>query len=163
VLLRYPDEDLKVCLPDVGSCLAQFPESPAITNCMDFLTYLETTPLRSLQEEYTRTFDLNGTTCLNLTFHEWGDSRERGMALVDLKQLYKAEGYEPLAGELPDYLPMMLEFLTVCPDLTCAQLVSQYSKHISALAGRLKERGSPYSRPVEVVSLICQEHTATGD
>ena len=113
LFLTYPQE----MIPDPG--LSILPDSPGKQVLADFWHYRQGEPSLRLQEEYTRTFDLNPSTCLNLTFH-CPESQSRGNLLLRLRELYEDAGYENLPGELPDYLPLMLEFLAVCPDPTAA-------------------------------------------
>ncbi|MCX5874117.1 MAG: nitrate reductase molybdenum cofactor assembly chaperone [Deltaproteobacteria bacterium] len=163
VLLSYPNEALVESLGDLREELATFSEHPAMLSCESFLITLETPPLITLQEHYTAVFDFNPKTCLNLTYHEYGESSGRGPALAHLIQLYKSEGYETSNDESPDYLPMVLEFLSVCPDQICSVILKRHTKHISAVAERLKERQSPYGNILEALSIICRELAHTGD
>jgi nitrate reductase assembly molybdenum cofactor insertion protein NarJ len=74
--------------------------------CGDLLDFSDSTPVIVIQEQYSTVFDFNAQTCLNLTYHEHGETRERGAALANFRQLYKNEGYEQSNSELPDYLPL---------------------------------------------------------
>ena len=163
LLLQYPDEELKGSVRGLQDGLTCFSEDPSVAGCLELLAYLERPPLVTLQEEYVRTFDMRPATCLNLTFHECGDGKIRGAALADLSQLYKAEGYDPSPGELPDFLPLVLEFLSVCSDETGSLVLARFAGQIRGLARRLTERASPYGNLLEALSLLSQESTGTGD
>ncbi|MBI5572198.1 MAG: nitrate reductase molybdenum cofactor assembly chaperone [Desulfomonile tiedjei] len=163
LLLQYPDEELKGSVRGLQDGLACFSEVPSVAGCLGFLAYLERTPLVTLQEEYVRTFDLRPATCLNLTFHECGDGKIRGAALADLSQLYKSEGYEPSRVDLPDFLPLVLEFLSVCSPETGSQVLARYAGPIRGLAQRLGQQASPYGHLLEALSLLGQEFMGTGD
>ncbi|MGO9567699.1 MAG: nitrate reductase molybdenum cofactor assembly chaperone, partial [Desulfomonilaceae bacterium] len=134
LLLDYPRERLIEARQELGDVINGFSHSVVKDKCGVFLEHLDATPLLQLQEEYARLFDFNPATCLNLTFHECGESKTRGFALVNLSQLYKNSGYEPATGELPDYLPLILEFLSVSSQETCSKILTQYGSHISDLA-----------------------------
>ena len=73
------------------------------------------TPVPELQRLYVEAFDFSKQCSLRLTYHVHGDRRQRGMALLRLKGAYRAVGLEPPGTELPDYLPLMLEFATLAP------------------------------------------------
>jgi nitrate reductase delta subunit len=126
----------------------------------EFVDYLKGTPLMRLQETYTATFDLNPATSLNLTYHRWGDSKERGGALVRLVDLYAQAGYEIADGELPDYLPLVLEFLSVGPPGSAREIMAEYHPQVTMLASRLAEASSPYAALVEgTAHLLAQGKT----
>ena len=77
MLLQYPDDEFILSLEELKEAVAQIPQVEQRQRCVNFLDYLGDNPLIRLQEEYTSTFDLNPETCLNLTYHRWGDARER--------------------------------------------------------------------------------------
>jgi len=119
--------------------------------CANFLDYLASKPLIRLQEEYTATFDLNPATSLNLTYHKWDDSRERGNALLDFQRLYQLAGYEISTGELPDHLPLVLEYLSLNRNGDYSSLLGQYYEEVETINSRLKEAGSVYAGPLSIV------------
>ena len=121
-----------------------------------FLSYAEATPLLKLQETYTSAFDLDPATSLHLTYHLLGDSEDRGKALAGLLWVYHREGYDAAIGELPDYLPMMLEFLALCPEPEDAALLWSCLGTVTALAERLEENSHPYAGLVRLVDNIIQ-------
>jgi nitrate reductase delta subunit len=82
---------------------------------------------------------------LNLSHHKWGDDRDRGSALAALSGLYLAAGFEMSTGELPDYLPLVLEFLAACPEGACIGVMEDYREEVHGLASRLKKQGSGYA------------------
>ncbi|MFC1837028.1 nitrate reductase molybdenum cofactor assembly chaperone [Thermodesulfobacteriota bacterium] len=157
ILLQYPDQELVGAVQDLRRIVRTFSHSRTRTDCESFLEYLDSTPLVNLQEYYTANFDLNPATCLYLTYHELGDGKARGPALVRLKQLYKEAGYEPLNGELPDYLPLVLEFLSVCPERMWPEILIWFKKHMAGPASKLKESRSPYAWILE--ALMSLSHT----
>lgn len=119
---------------------------------LDFLEYLDKSSPLALQEGYTRTFDLNPDLCLNLTWHRWGDDKKRSSALVELKKMYRDAGFDILGAELPDYLPIMLEFLSVCPENASLWVYDRYADPVSLIASRLRAMQSPYAGPAEILA-----------
>jgi nitrate reductase delta subunit len=163
VLLQYPDDELVSSVPRLRDGLAHSSDGSYDAGCRSLLQYLESTPLIVLQQEYVQTFDLRQSTCLNLTFHECGDTKIRGLALAELSQWYKSAGYESSAKELPDFLPLVLEFLSVCSSEHATQIIERYIEQIRRLALRLHEGGSPYAALLEALSLFAYEFMTTGD
>ncbi|MHC1729217.1 MAG: nitrate reductase molybdenum cofactor assembly chaperone [Syntrophobacteraceae bacterium] len=149
-LLTYPDENSLLFLPEIEET-AEDISAGLKERVREFLLYLGKTPLIALQEEYTGTFDLNSDVCLNLTFHKWGDDKQRSSALVALKEIYRDGGYEIAGGELPDYLPMLLEFLSVCSEDSRFSLYEEYGDQLALVASRLREMQSPYAKLLEVL------------
>jgi nitrate reductase molybdenum cofactor assembly chaperone NarJ/NarW len=163
MLLNYPEKRLIEARRELGDVVNEFSHPIANQKCGDFLAYVDAISLIQLQEEYTRLFDFNPATCLNLTFHECGESKGRGFALANLSRLYKDAGYELASRELPDYLPLILEFLSVCSGETCAKILTQYDSHISGLVSRLLKEESGYATLVEALSELVRELTGKGD
>ena len=162
ILLQYPEEEWIHRVEELRDAVEDISKPGPQERCTVLLNYLAGTPLILLQENYTATFDLNPNTCLNLTYHRWGDARERGSALVAFHQLYSNAGYECATGELPDYLPMILEFLAVNGQEKKFSLLKQYSDQVEVIGSRLREAGSPYLGIVEIVVDICKEYKASG-
>lgn len=132
-------------LEGLDEMIPQLPNESARRECAAFVDYIRRTPLLRVQEEYTRTFDLDPSSCLNLSHHKWGDDRERGSALAALSRLYQVAGFEMTTGELPDYLPLVLEFLAVCPEGAGRAIRDEYREELHGLAERLKKCGSSYA------------------
>ncbi len=162
VLLSYPNKELLESLGDLRLELCNLSAFPTMSACGDFLESLDSTPSIVIQEQYTTVFDFSAQTCLNLTYHQYGESSERGPALAFFRQLYKIEGYEQSNSELPDYLPVVLEFLSLCSYETCSTILDRHIPHMDVLAERLKELGHPYHNVMEALSLTCREFVAKG-
>lgn len=110
VLLGYPDEALYADLDLLGEAVAALPASaPAAHLAVFWRAFTDQTPAQA-RAHYVETFDLRRRSSLFLSYYLHGDTRQRGMALLSLKQRYRACGFTPEEGELPDYLPMVLEF-----------------------------------------------------
>ncbi|MBW2309145.1 MAG: nitrate reductase molybdenum cofactor assembly chaperone [Deltaproteobacteria bacterium] len=153
-LLQYPDEGMMASLALTRKLLKSLKRTEAVAKSEDFLQYLESTPLLPLRENYTQIFDLHPPTCLNLTYHRWGDGKERANALLHLLHLYKNAGYEVLGEDIPDYLPMILEFLSICPGNVYLQIIEEYTDQVTAITSRLQEMGSPYGLLFEAISML---------
>jgi nitrate reductase delta subunit len=102
------------------------------------------------QEEYVRTFDFDRRASLHLTYHTHGDRRQRGLALVKLKRRYADAGLELDPTELPDYLPVMLEFAALEPGAGEA-LLNEHRPAIELVRARLHERGSAYAELLDAL------------
>jgi nitrate reductase molybdenum cofactor assembly chaperone NarJ/NarW len=151
-LLQYPEQALLDCLPELDDALI---EASTIRGTLrPLLDYLASTDLLTLQENYVATFDRNPSHSLHLFEHIHGESRDRGQAMVDLMEEYKKHGLEMSSEELPDYVPLFLEFLSTVDDAKSAQMLSD-AIHVLAHVGRkLKADGSPYAAVFDVVEQL---------
>lgn len=114
-LLAYPDDALWALLPEIATYLRTLPASTPATVLVTVAERLRAIDLAKAEARYVATFDFNEPAALYLTAHELGDSRRRGNALVELRALLRAYGFEEATEELPDYLPLLLEFLAHAP------------------------------------------------
>lgn len=146
VLLRYPTEETCAALPAVREAVAGDTTLPApIRRALVSLAgELSALDIYEAQERYVWLFDRTRSLSLNLYEHVHGESRDRGQAMVALLELYRAKGLELSANELPDHLPVFLEFLSILPDDEAASLLGEASHVLTALGERLHKRQSPY-------------------
>ncbi len=151
VLLRYPDQDLIDSLPSVQAALEECSPGAPGKKCHGFVDYLEAHSLAHLQEQFSRIFDFSPETCLNMTYHRYGEGRERGSALAGFIELYRNSGYEILGSELPDYLPLVLEFLSICDEDAGLKIIRQWADQVKELAQHLKGKGEPYAVLLETL------------
>jgi nitrate reductase delta subunit len=100
--------------------------------------------LYDLQERYTLLFDRTRSLSLHLFEHVHGESRDRGQAMIDLKAMYAQAGLDISASELPDFLPLFLEYLSTLPVNEACATLGQPTHILTALAERLRKRKSPY-------------------
>lgn len=100
--------------------------------------------LFELQERYVWQFDRTRSLSLNLYEHVHGESRDRGQAMVALLELYRSKGVELSANELPDNLPVFLEFLSLLPEAEASSLLGEAAHVLAAMGQRLHKRQSPY-------------------
>lgn len=153
-LLRYPDEAVQQAAPELTGVLAEdgllSPEQRA--SLQPLLDTLASADLLDSQERYVGLFDRGRAVSLHLFEHVHGESRDRGQAMVDLRDRYEAQGLEIAAKELPDYLPLFLEYLSVLPSAQAAEELAQPGVILSALADRLEEKGTPYVAPMRILA-----------
>jgi nitrate reductase delta subunit len=159
ILLQFPDQHFGGYVDQLQNAIQKLSSDPARSACNNFLAYVKSTPLLGLQEIYTETFDLRAETCLNLTFHKCGNTQERGHALVKLNQLYNSAGLEIANTYLPDYLPLMLEFVYQHPIPGKNQLLRPYSGEMELLASRLEAQANPYAC---LIRLVCDLTSGNG-
>ena len=154
LLLQYPTDELLAARPEIGAAIEALPRSPEREAMRRFFAGFGARPAIELQQDYVETFDLQKRCGLYLTHYTEGDTRKRGMALLRLKRLYAAAGL-PLGGpELPDYLPVMLEFAALAPDGHGRRLLAEHRPGIELLRSALRERRSPY---LVLVDAVCAD------
>ena len=144
-LLQYPGHDLLSHIEMIETEVDDMPSREMKKSMDDFLLYLKTHSPIHLQEGYTTAFDMNPTTTLNLTYQLYGDNEKRADLLARLQQGYLDAGYERTTGELPDYLPMMLEFLSVCPDAEHTRLIWECLQGLEDVLDRLQKTAPAYA------------------
>lgn len=153
VLLEYPDQELIDHLPEIPEKLAQCADTDAAEEAalLQFIDYLASQPLTELQAIYVQTFDMTAENSLHLTHHLFGDDKNRGPALIDLGELYRDYGVEVITNELPDYLPLILEFAAYLDDNEAMVFLSDAHKVLKVLADNLREAESPYAGLLSIV------------
>ena len=144
--LDYPTVSLVERLPLFVDALAEQPHSPEFAELDRLVEHLARTPLDHLQHAYVDVFDLSRKHALYLSYWTDGDTRRRGEVLGRFKSAYRASGFlVDTRGELPDYLPMVLEF-AACADLAAGrELLQAYRASLELLRIALQERQSPYA------------------
>ncbi len=145
-LLSYPEGQLQA---EAGLCVELIRGEglvpDRIISALDRLSrYIEGNELYDAQSAYVDLFDRTRSVSLHLYEHVHGESRERGPAMVGLVELYRAHGLEMEVSDLPDYLPVFLEFLSILPDAEAASLIGEAAHVLEAISERLKKRESPY-------------------
>jgi nitrate reductase delta subunit len=145
ILLHYPNDDLLRHLDEIKAAAGRLPDGEFKAAAEGFLAYLGAhAPIR-LQEYFTTAFDLCPATTLNLGYHAFGDNEKRAAALARLQHLYDQAGWERISGELPDYLPLMLEFLAIHPRPAAAAPVWQCLQATAHLAAGLENSAPAYA------------------
>ena len=148
-LLAYPDQQLLDRVPTLRAALAEH----GVTSFDAFLDELERTPLRELERRYVDVFDLSKRHALYLSYWTDGDTRRRGEVLAGFKAAYRASGFlVNTSGELPDYLPMVLEFAAVVDPVAGEELLREYRPSLELLRIGLEEDKTSYAA---VVAAVC--------
>ena len=147
LLLSYPKPEWLAHLDDLRLLLAGEGALPKkhLQAVLAFVDQLEAGDLFDLQEAYVETFDRGRAHSLHLFEHIHGDSRDRGQAMVDLAAAYEQAGLYIGKAELPDYLPLFLEFLSLQPPEDALELLAEPVDIIATIAGRLRDRHSPHA------------------
>jgi len=115
------------------------------------LAHLQSVSVTELQADYVKTFDMTAEHSLHLTHHLFGDDKNRGPALIDLGELYKDYGVEVVTNELPDYLPLVLEFAAYMDDNEATVFLSDAKKVLGVLTENLQKAGSPYAALLSII------------
>jgi len=151
-LLSYPQAELIAAIPEIKLILADMPEFDEPLQAL--LDELQGKPLIRLQENYVASFDRTPSQALHLFEHIHGESRDRGQAMVDLIEEYRRYGFEPEASELPDYVPLFLEFLSLPDEETAGKLLGDAIHVIAAIGMRLQRNDSPYANAFLLLTLL---------
>ena len=161
--LDYPTAELLERLPLLTSALAEQPDAPEIARLDGLVGHLGSTPLDRLQRAYVDQFDLSRKHALYLSYWTDGDTRRRGEVLGRFKSAYRASGFlVDTHGELPDYLPMVLEFAARADLDAGRELLQAYRPSLELLRIALDEKQSPYaSALVAVCATLPGESPAT--
>ncbi len=147
LLLGYPSAELKTHAGEIREAL--FEEgalpAPARRALEPLLAALETEDLLDLQAAYSELFDRSRSLSLHLFEHVHGESRERGQAMIDLAGQYMDAGCLLDSGELPDFIPVFVEYASCLPEAEARETLAEPGHVFAALEERLRERGSAYA------------------
>jgi nitrate reductase delta subunit len=149
--LAYPDAAAREILPEMETAATGLGDPLARERLTHFIALMTAQPLLDLQAHYTAVFDLNPSASLNLTYHLMGEREDRGRALAELIEVYRRAGFAPTVNDLPDFLPLMLEFLAVSAEGRHNELIRRCLATVPAIAQRLRDSGSMYAAPLELV------------
>jgi len=156
LLLSYPQPDW---LRHLGACRDTLEQERLLTGrslaaVLAFIESLESGDLYELQEDYVATFDRGRAHSLHLFEHIHGESRDRGQAMVNLTEAYAGKGLVIDRPELPDYLPLFLEFLSCCAPQEAIDLLGEPVEVIAAIGQRLGEKDSPYAAVFDALTAL---------
>ncbi|SDE11347.1 MULTISPECIES: nitrate reductase molybdenum cofactor assembly chaperone [Kordiimonas] len=157
MLLAYPTEDLQQHMDELKAVITEEKLIPQkiMKPLLGFMDDLARRNLMRVQEDYVANFDRSRAHSLYLFEHVHGESRDRGQAMVDLLDLYKSHGFELAARELPDYLPLFLEFLAILPFEQAKELLGETVHILGAVGAKLKAKKLGYQhvyRALEALS-----------
>lgn len=159
VLLSYPSEQLRHALPEIADVVRASPllSSREREGLLDLIDELGRGDLLEAEERYVDLFDRGRALSLHLFEHLHGESRDRGEAMVDLKRIYEEAGFELRTRELPDFLPVVLEYLS-CRDMAETRAMLADCAHILMTIGRsLIARRSRYAAVLQSLIVIAGE------
>jgi nitrate reductase delta subunit len=161
-LLSYPGEDLQAAASEIGDAIrAEKLVDGHVLLALDLLLdEIESSDLFELQERYVDLFDKSRRLSLHLFEHVHGESRDRGQAMVDLAALYEKGGLMLAANELPDYLPLFLEYLSTRPIEEVRGLLRNALHILAALEERLTRGNSGYAAVFAAIRSIAGDRTA---
>jgi nitrate reductase delta subunit len=161
-LLNYPTTELQQAVPEIAVVLqaeAMLPP-PALAALRPLLDRLAGEDIYDAQERYHMLFDRSRTLSLHLFEHIHGESRDRGQAMADLLHLYEENGLTPRSDELPDFLPLFLEFLSLRPAVEAQALLREPAGILAAIAARLDARDAPYAGAFHALLALTDEAPA---
>ena len=159
VLLSYPEAETLQALDELAAIITQekrLPETRKDALLVLINTYQDV-DLLDLQERYVTLFDRGRYLSLHIFEHVHGESRDRGQAMVNLLQLYESHGFEMSTQELPDYIPLLLEFLSQQEAKEAIGILQDAMSVMSLLGARLAERGSEYRSLFDALESIAGE------
>ncbi len=147
LILSYPTRELQQAMPEIGGVLASDTRMTAAARrgLRPLIEELAARDIYELQETFVMLFDRSRTLSLNLFEHVHGESRDRGGAMVSLVETYRDGGFDPVTSELPDHLPVLLEFLATRPASEAVETLADAAHIFEALTERLVRRESPYA------------------
>ena len=146
-LLGYPNAELRGHLPQMGEVLRR-ERALSVSRLAEIVALIEALASAdpfAVEADYVALFDRGRATSLHLFEHVHGDSRDRGPAMIDLAQTYEKAGLFLAEGELPDYLPVVLEFVSTQPPREARAFLSEMSHIFNAIFGALRQRDNPYA------------------
>jgi nitrate reductase delta subunit len=164
-LLDYPTPEMLASLSAIEAALAEERAlgEGELLGVRNFIFELEKGDVLELQERWINLFDRSKRLALHLYEHSHGESRDRGQAMVNLALTYRMNGFELNAAEMPDYLPLFLEFLSVIPEVHARRYLTGALEIIEALRIRLEERDSPYAALLTALVTLASREADSGE
>ncbi len=155
LLLQYPTRELQAVTGEIRDRLFADEGLPQAAVCAiePLLERLSTSDIYEVQEAYVELFDRGRAHSLHLFEHVHGESRDRGQAMVDLRQRYLDAGLDPTGNELPDYVPLFLDYCSTLSNEAARDTLAEPGVVLAALAARLAEKESDYA---PLFALLCE-------
>ncbi|MCY7909270.1 nitrate reductase molybdenum cofactor assembly chaperone [Bacillus inaquosorum] len=150
-LLSYPDEEWRAELPDWKALILEIGNQQIREKLLHFFDATAGFSQEALIEHYVYTFDFGKKTNMYVTYFNSGEQRERGIELLQLKNTYEQSGFLPTEKELPDYLPLMLEFAAIVEIEAAKSAFEKYLSNVRELASRLEKNDSIYAELLHVL------------
>ena len=161
LLLRYPDAQSLANTDALAQSCCDLTNPTQRKLIEQFLADRRLKSLIQLQREHVATFDFSKRATPYLSFHAYGDRRERGVAMLALKRRYAAAGFTLIEGELPDYLPILLEFCAYAPPKFGKVLLDEFRVAVELVRAALHQERSPYSLLLDALCVGLPDATAT--
>ncbi|MEE7624747.1 nitrate reductase molybdenum cofactor assembly chaperone [Methylobacter sp. Wu8] len=162
LLLSYPEAEMLEALDDMAAVIERenLLQKDHKKSVLALIGSYRGADLMDSQERYVELFDRGRFLSLHIFEHVHGESRDRGQAMVNLLQMYEAHGFELSTHELPDYIPLFLEFLSQQEQAEAVQLLHDAMPVLSLLGARLTERGSKFSAVFDALAGFAGEPEA---
>ena len=161
-LLRYPDAQMRAHASEMAQALADEAALPSarIDELQRLLRHLASDDAMRVESTYVDVFDRGRSTALHLFEHVHGDSRDRGPAMIDLIQTYEQAGLYLAPDELPDHLPVLLEFASTQPAAQAREFLGEFAHILQVIFSALQKRESAYASVLAAVLELAGEHAA---
>ncbi|WP_433200523.1 nitrate reductase molybdenum cofactor assembly chaperone [Nocardia sp. CA-107356] len=150
LLLDYPSEQMLATVDQIDDAAMRLPDEVG-AHLLEFVHHVRATTPLTLAQQYVETFDMRRRSSMHLTFYAYGDTRKRGMALLRFKHAYRHAGVELGDEELPDHLPVLLEFAATVDPIGGERLLGEHVPVIELLRLSLMDNGSPYAAVLAAV------------
>jgi nitrate reductase molybdenum cofactor assembly chaperone NarJ/NarW len=156
LLLSYPEPEWLEALPELEAALAAEADlnGKASEKLFPLISVLRRLSLIELQEVYVATFDRNPSHSLHLFEHIHGESRDRGSAMINLLEEYWKHDFDATESELPDYVPLFLEFLSLLPAGEALGVLGDAVHVLATVGKKLDKNGSPYAAVFQVLEAL---------
>ncbi|MGY3835931.1 nitrate reductase molybdenum cofactor assembly chaperone [Bacillus atrophaeus] len=155
--LSYPDEEWRTEHPEWQDLIHEIENQQIREKLFHFLKTSAGFSQEALIEHYVYTFDFGKKTNMYVTYFNSGEQRERGIELLHLKNTYQQSGFLPTEKELPDYLPLMLEFAAIAEIEAARSVFEKYQSNLRELTSRLNENQSIYASLLDVLLTALQD------
>jgi nitrate reductase delta subunit len=162
LLLTYPNEEIYNFLPQINASLKEenLLDTETIAGIDVFVDFFTCESLTFWQEIYVQLFDYSRSVSLYLFEHVHGDSKDRGQAMVDLIDLYKENGLQMDQSELPDFLPVFLEFLALQTSFKASEYLTEIIDIVGFIHKKLKEKDNPYQYLLAAIITLSSKQPA---
>ncbi|WHZ11298.1 MAG: Respiratory nitrate reductase delta chain [Burkholderiaceae bacterium] len=146
-LLGYPNAELRAALPEIVEAIreAHVLDAQHKSELIALADEIQSGDELEIESRYVDLFDRGRVTCLNLFEHVHGDGRQRGPAMLELRERYLAAGLQPATGELPDHLPVLLEYMSCCDLAETRDTIGEVAHILRKLGNALVQRHSRYA------------------
>ena len=151
LLLQYPSAELQAAAASTVEVDIAPARKGQAARLREFCAWYAAQPVGDLQRLYVEAFDFTKRCSLHLSYHVHGDRRQRGVAMLELKRAYREAGFAPPGDELPDFLPLMLEFAALAPNGAGEALLERHRVALELIGAGLKREGSPFAQLLDAV------------